>query len=185
MCIRDRLELIPQPGLLLLGSPLRLDVLDHADEIFRPAFGITGERHRQRDPGRRPVLPDVALLHRERLDLSGQYPADVLHVGLEVRGMRDLLERPREQLLARVAHHLAEPSIDPEKAAVGPDMDDADRGLLERGPEPLFALVEVDRGLSLLGSVFVGAEHAEDGPARAVSYTHLRAHETVLDLVCR
>ena len=31
-------------------------------------------------------------------------------------------------------------------------------------------------------------KYAEDSPAtgnRAVSYTHLRAHETVLDLVCR
>ena len=29
------------------------------------------------------------------------------------------------------------------------------------------------------------AEHDQNGDAAAVSYTHLRAHETVLDLVCR
>src|SRR5665811_1839728 len=32
---------------------------------------------------------------------------------------------------------------------------------------------------------FASAARAEEGTSTAVSYTHLRAHETVLDLVCR
>ena len=43
---------------------------------------------------------------------------------------------------------------------------------------PAFAQVEVDRSIELTGS-------GSDARITAVSYTHLRAHETVLDLVCR
>ena len=42
----------------------------------------------------------------------------------------------------------------------------------------------VRRGRLLLGR-FAAERESSDGDAGAVSYTHLRAHETVLDLVCR
>ena len=35
------------------------------------------------------------------------------------------------------------------------------------------------------GGVDGARQHDREGGAGAVSYTHLRAHETVLDLVCR
>ena len=36
-----------------------------------------------------------------------------------------------------------------------------------------------------LGDVEADAAHGVDQRLEAVSYTHLRAHETVLDIVCR
>ena len=36
-----------------------------------------------------------------------------------------------------------------------------------------------------LGDLVAGTVVVRDQPVEAVSYTHLRAHETVLDLVCR
>src|SRR5664280_1262875 len=45
----------------------------------------------------------------------------------------------------------------------------------------------VGRTLPALGDPTVGIDHGQHGgrPPGPVSYTHLRAHETVLDLVCR
>src|SRR5665811_1227625 len=37
----------------------------------------------------------------------------------------------------------------------------------------------------IFGLGFLGLDHIDTHPAEPVSYTHLRAHETVLDLVCR
>src|SRR5664280_3295580 len=48
-------------------------------------------------------------------------------------------------------------------------------------------LVVVRRNLvqRLLGAGLLDSHHARRSLIRSVSYTHLRAHETVLDLVCR
>src|SRR5665811_1891107 len=45
-------------------------------------------------------------------------------------------------------------------------------------------VVEPERG-GIGGDLFVIYYEARTGKLTAVSYTHLRAHETVLDLVCR
>ena len=51
------------------------------------------------------------------------------------------------------------------------------------GDRCAFAL-QLDHGAHALGQVGIDRDAAGRGFA-AVSYTHLRAHETVLDLVCR
>ena len=48
----------------------------------------------------------------------------------------------------------------------------------------LVLLAEIVPGFATVVADFVENIHQVDG-VRAVSYTHLRAHETVLDLVCR
>jgi len=56
--------------------------------------------------------------------------------------MRDVLERHLQQLFARVADDGAEPVVDPQPTAVGPDVGDADCRLLERGAVDLLALAQ-------------------------------------------
>ena len=66
-----------------------------------------------------------------------------------------------------------------------------DRGLADHGVDDEQDLVGLDRGANvrgLLHEVLVDRQAAgrvDDDDGVAVSYTHLRAHETVLDIVCR
>ena len=54
--------------------------------------------------------------------------------------------------------------------------------LMSRDPVTVGSEESVDEVIALLIEHRIGAVPVIDG---AVSYTHLRAHETVLDLVCR
>ena len=158
------------------------------DEVVRLALGRAGERDGQLDADERPVLADVPLLRRVRRDLPGQESPDVGEVGVEVVGVGDVLERQPHHLVVAVAHDVAELLVDPQPAAVQPDVGDADRRLLEGGPEPLLTF---STGL-FSPFLFGGFPHrspprtktprcsrtalATDHPAtaREVDYTHLR-----------
>src|SRR4051794_23857785 len=119
---------------LLLGALAVVDVLDLGDEVPRLAVVVAHERDREQDPDDRPVRADVALLHLVGADLTREHLPEVLEIDVEVVRMRDLLERGCEQLVLRVAGHLAHRRIDAEPVALRADERDPDRRVVEREP---------------------------------------------------
>ena len=107
-------------------------------EVVGLAFGRAGERDGQLDADERLIIADVSLLRRVRRDLPGQESPGVGEVGFAVFGVGDVPERQPHHLIVAVAHDAAERLVDPQPAAVQPDVGDADRRLLEdvRGTSP-------------------------------------------------
>ena len=111
----------------------------------------------------RAVLADVALLQRVAGQLAPHQRGVLLEFGRQILGVRDVLERPLEQLVAGVADDLAVLLVDAEAAAVGILVGDADGGVLEGAAEPLLALAQ-----RLLGPPVVGdVDAAADEPNRS------------------
>jgi hypothetical protein len=82
----------------LLSSLALRDVLELADGMQRSALRVADEGGAQPDPNNVFVLAQVALLHLERADLAGEESVDLRQVRLKIVGVRDLLERPGQQL---------------------------------------------------------------------------------------
>ena len=78
--------------------------------------------------------------------------------------MRELPEGHGEQFGPRVAEHVAEAIVDPEKVSIKTGVGDADSRLLERGPEPLFALAERGFGILQLRDVAGHRDQADHLP---------------------
>src|SRR5258708_26304224 len=88
------------------------------------------------------MLADVALLQRVTGLLAPQEWEELLEAGGQLIGVRDVLPGLLEQLLAGVAHDLAELLVDAQEAALDVTVGDADPGVLERAAEPLLALLQ-------------------------------------------
>jgi hypothetical protein len=115
------------------------------------------------------VLAEVPLLHLIRVDLPGDHLPDEVQVVVQVGGVRDLLERDREQLLLAVADQLAKRAIDPQERAVETHDRLADRRIVERGLEFLLRVQQLalDRAIAVLFHLpVVGApRHPSDRPS--------------------
>jgi hypothetical protein len=128
-----------QQALLVLA---RRDVLDHRDVVQRLAAGPAAHRDRDADPGHRAVLAPVALLQPEGLQLARRQLLPLPVADVAVLGVGDVLDREREQFVARVAEQVAQPLIDVQEAAVEADVGDADRRQLDGALEALLALLQ-------------------------------------------
>jgi hypothetical protein len=135
------------------------DVLDLADEVDRGAVTCADERDAQEDPDQVAPLVEVPLLHLVRPNLAVQHLANETEVGFEVLRVGDVLKRPGEQLVVRVADELAERVVHPQEAAVGANQRHADRGEAERAAELLLALAQRLRGTRAVAHVGDDTEH--------------------------
>ncbi len=90
----------------------------------------------------------------------------MLELGRQVLGVGDVLEGPREQLLAGVADDPAVRLVDAEEAAVGVLVGDAHGGVFERAAEPLLALAQRLLGPHPLGDVLCQGDDADESAVR-------------------
>ena len=145
-------------SVLLRPFALR-DVLDLADEMERLAVASSDERDGDERPEIVAEPVAVPLLDLVGADLTVQQRLDDVAVQAEVVGVRDVPPRHGAQLVRRTPHELAERVVDLEKAAVQADDGHADRGRLERRPEPLLALEQRLLRTPALAEVADEAEH--------------------------
>jgi hypothetical protein len=103
------------------------------------------------DPNDRAVLPQVTLVHDVALDLSLARKLDLSNFGREIIRVGNVLERLGKKLIGWPADNAAQGLVDPEPTAIGSGVCDADRRVLEHGPEPRLALGESAPGLDFLG----------------------------------
>ena len=85
---------------------------------------------------------EVPLLHLIPVGLAAEDAPEFGQVAAQVVGVRNVLEREPEELVAGVAEDLREARVDAEPRPVWPDVGDPDGGILERGSELLLALAE-------------------------------------------
>jgi len=137
------LQLGLEPGIFLLGPLAFGDILDHRNKIFRQvARCSTNHRDGEIDPDYRAVLSDIPFFHAVGIDFAGQDAADVGHIEFEVVGMGDILEGLLQQFLPAVADDVAQLLVDSQPASIRRHMGDANRRLLESGPESLFIFLQ-------------------------------------------
>src|SRR5262245_50673726 len=86
--------------------------------------------------------------------------------------MRDVLERPLEQLRRRVPDDLAHRRVDTEEPSVGRDNSDADWRVLERETELFLGLTQARLVTTEFGDVLARAAH--DDRLAVVVEVHLR-----------
>jgi hypothetical protein len=127
----------PVGGLTALG-----DVLDLGDEVQRVAVLVAHERDAEQDPDDAAVLAEVPLLHPVARPLAGDRLLQVGEVGVEIVGMRDVLERQVEQLVLGVADDLAEGGVHLDEAPVRADERHPDRRRVEGAAEALVRLAQ-------------------------------------------
>ena len=119
-------------------DPLALrDVLDLRNKVERGTAVVAHERHGQVDPHLVAVGVEIPLLHRVAGDLICENPAHELEIGLEIVGVRDVLERLGHELVSRIADDLAQRRIHLKPATVDPYECHPDRCAVERQPEAL------------------------------------------------
>ncbi len=142
------------------------DVLDHAHEVQRRTGRVAHQRHRLVHPHERAVLAQAATLRRIRGHFAGEYPRPAVGVDFAIVCVGDVPCGLREQLVARVAQHVAQLLVDLLKAPVDAVVRDADRRLFESDAEALLHLFA-------LGDVF---HHADEigRPARVVAHERHR-----------
>jgi len=139
----------PQGG---LGLTLVGDVLELRDEVGGGAVGVAHERPAQHDVDGGAVFPEVALVEAVVRDLAArELPREVrVEVEVDVLGVGDALKGALRELVGGVAGDLAQRAVHAQEAPVETDEPHADRRLLEREAEALFALGERARdGLAL------------------------------------
>ena len=125
-----------------LGLPARRDVLHDRDVVQRAPCGVALHRDREVHPHGGAVLAEIALLDRERINLAGAQPGAHRVGDVLVVGVRDLLDRKVEHLLAAVAEKLAHPRVHVQVAPGVVDVGDADRRQLDRRCVALLALAQ-------------------------------------------
>ena len=113
------------------------DVLDLGDEVQRLAFFVVHQRDAQENPHHLALLMEVALLHLVGAYLSVQHPAHLIKIRIEVVGVGYVLEGLVQQLHFSVAEHVAQGSVRPKEAPVGPHQRHPDGCVVEGPPEPL------------------------------------------------
>lgn len=113
---------------------LLADVEDLGDEVLGLAGVVPHERHRQVAPHHAPVRAQVALEDPVAVDLPGQRPLELRQVGVEVVGVRDLLEGAGPEVVGLAAQHRARGSVDHRQPAVEVDQHHPDGGVLQRQP---------------------------------------------------
>jgi hypothetical protein len=127
----------------LLGLLAVVDVLDHVDEVLGCAVHVAHHGGHEVDPHERAVLADVALLRSIGVHLARLEPAQRVQVGVDRVGGRDVRERQRDQLVARVAEDVAQAVVDAHPPAVQGHLRHADGGLVEHRTEPRLALAQL------------------------------------------
>jgi hypothetical protein len=95
-------------------------------------------------------------------DLSLAHKLDLSDFGREIVRVGNVLERLGKKFIDRVADNAAKGFVDPEPSAVGSGVRDADRRVLERGPEPGLALGESVPGFDLLSNNLAEHQHPPD-----------------------
>ena len=131
-------------------------------------MGIADQRHAEQHPDHAAVAMQVALLELVALDAAGQDLPDIGRVGIDVVGVRDLLEAHVAQAGGVVADQLAQGPVDLEPAAVGGDDRHADGGEVERLAEPGLALAQCGL-LAALGRDIGGPDKQADDLAVAAT----------------
>src|SRR5262249_3498420 len=91
-------------------------------------------------PDDRAVLAKVASLGVIAVDLSLAHKLDSGKISREIVRIGNVLERLGQEFIDRVAENTAQGSINPEPPAVGSDMCDSNRCVVERGTEPRLAV---------------------------------------------
>ena len=114
-------------------EPLALgDVLHDRDVEVGRLAAPPQRRHREAHPHERPVLADVALLHRKGRRLAREHPVHECDVGRQIVGVGDGLEVHPLHLLPGVPDQIAVALVHPKVAARGRlQQGHADRRLLE------------------------------------------------------
>ena len=121
---------------LEMGAALVIlaDVEDLGDEVPGLAGVVAHERHREVAPHHAPVRAQVALEDAVAVDLPGQRPLELRQVGVEVVGVRDLLEGGGPEVLGVAVQHRARSSVDHHQPTVEVDQHHPDGGVLQRQP---------------------------------------------------
>ncbi len=125
-------------GDLALGN-----VLDHGDQIDNLSRLVADDAGRAPGPQHAAVLAQEPLLVGEDVG-AGALPglAAETRAPAVIVGMGDFLDVPADQLLARIAEHLAEALVDFDHDAVGIGARDADGRVIEHFAHPPLALAQ-------------------------------------------
>src|SRR5205085_8587801 len=116
------------------------DVVEDGDLVSRVAVLVVLDHHAERDPDRRAVLAQVALLDPHVVDLAALHPRALLVDDVEVFRMRDLPAGHADQLVLRTAEDLAQAAIHADELAVESDVRHPRAGELEGAAIALLAL---------------------------------------------
>ena len=117
------------------------DVLENLNQVGTAVGGLPGERHGAVYPHQLPGLAQVALFDREMVAAAGEQIAPQCVLSVAVFRMRQVPRRQREQFLAAIPHHVAQPLVDGQEPALGSRVRDAHRHLLKRGLKPALGLL--------------------------------------------
>jgi hypothetical protein len=107
------------------------DVRHLRDEVQRPALLVAHERDGQLRPHDRSVGVQVALLHLVARNAAVEHAADELEIGVQVVGVREVLEALLEQRLVAVAENCAQGGVHPQPRAIRRDEGHPDRRAVE------------------------------------------------------
>ncbi len=141
------------------------DVLRLRNKIEWRSLGIAHGRHTELDVHDVAVLVEIALFQLVRLAFPGRQLCQQLQVGGKVVGMCDVGDVQLQQFIFAIAKHLAYRSVDAHEVAIRMGQCHADRGMLERTEEALFAFVQ----LQLQRAPFGDVDHrGEDAAGLAV-----------------
>src|SRR5258707_3809282 len=86
------------------------------------------------------ILAHQALVGVIAIDLSLKYKLDPSKIGREIVRIGNVLKRLGKEFIDRVTENAAQGSVDPEPSAVGSDVCDSNRRMVERGSEPRLAV---------------------------------------------
>ena len=96
------------------------------------------------------LLVEVTFLELVRLKFVRKHPSMVIKICIQIVWMRDVLEFPKQQLLLRIAHNIAQRLIDLQPPPIGCDKRHADGGIFESAGKTGLACAQLLHGLLAL-----------------------------------